>query len=86
MKMKLYVSIKQEDFSEHTWTSKQLMEYLEGIMWSRGVSLCIHANDGTQIEVSPKCEGCGWYNNIEPIKNGKCVKCSSKITENERQV
>jgi len=86
MKMKLHVFIKEEDSSKHTWTPKHLMEYLEGIMWSRGVTLCIHSSDGTKIEVSPQCEGCGWYNTIQPLENGKCVDCTNKIPENEGQV
>ena len=75
MTMKLHVSIKQDDISEHVWAPMQLIRYLAGVMWSRGVTLCIHGSDGTRIEVSPKCERCGSYNTIKPIKDGKCIDC-----------
>lgn len=73
--MKLHVSIKQDDASEHTWTPTQLQRYLTGIMRERGVNLFIHGSDGTRIEVYPQCENCNWYNTVEPIREGFCVDC-----------
>ena len=52
--MKLQVEIKQDDSSSHQWTPLQLQRYLVGIMENRGATLCIHASDGTKIEVFPK--------------------------------
>ena len=73
--MKLVVRITQDDSSKHTWTPTILLQYLAGIMRSRGTNLCIHASDGTKIEVYPKCEKCGNYNLVRPMIDGLCEGC-----------
>jgi hypothetical protein len=80
--LQLHVTIRQsEATSTHHWTPTKLIRYLAGIMENRGVNLCIHGSDGTQIKVYPRCKKCGWYNTLKPLSNGLCEDCKLELEE-----
>jgi len=73
----LNVEAKHPKDFRHSQTLEldQVIPSLSFLLFTKGLRLTIHASDGTEIRLSPKCKRCGCYNTIEPLIDGFCIDC-----------
>ena len=57
------------------WVLHELASFLNHLTYKDGLTLTIHASDGTKVEVYPKCLHCGCYNTIDPLIDKLCRHC-----------
>jgi len=77
MEQVLMVTIRQPNMASYTrpWDINELSIFLNHLTNKDGLRLTIHAADGTEVRVYPKCSRCGCYNTIKPLIYGLCEDC-----------